>query len=137
MNSLWDILSVAIGISFIFMILSILNSWIQDYIATVFDLRAKNLADIMQNLLEPGAQELNGNKRARTVFKSEIEIPQGQFLRWLPGRRAEAQKRGCEEAGRGINRRCKRWERRLINWGIPPRRSFNKPWRPSHKWIRT
>ena len=70
MNSLWDILSVAIGISFIFMILSILNSWIQDYIATVFDLRAKNLADIMQNLLEPGTRELDGNKRARTEFKS-------------------------------------------------------------------
>jgi LysM repeat protein len=64
MNSLWDILSVAIGISFIFMILSILNSWIQDYIATIFHLRANNLADIIQNLLEPGAEKLNGTKRA-------------------------------------------------------------------------
>src|ERR671910_674007 len=64
MNSLWDILSVAIGISFIFMILSILNSWIQDYIATAFHLRAHNLADIIQNLLEPGAEKLNGTKRA-------------------------------------------------------------------------
>jgi len=65
MNSLWDILSVAIGISFIFMILSILNSWIQDYIATVFNIRANNLADIMQNLLEPGALKLNGLERAK------------------------------------------------------------------------
>ena len=65
MNSLWDILSVAIGISFIFMILSILNSWIQDYISSLFALRANNLADIMQNLLEPGALKLNGRKRAR------------------------------------------------------------------------
>jgi len=64
MNSLWDILSVAIGISFVFMILSILNSWIQEYIATLFHLRAKNLADIIQNLLEPGAEKLNGTKRA-------------------------------------------------------------------------
>jgi hypothetical protein len=64
MNSLWDILSVAIGISFIFMILSILNSWVQDYIATVFHLRANNLADIIQNLLEPGAEQLNGRTRA-------------------------------------------------------------------------
>src|SRR5512145_1975758 len=85
MNSLWDILSVAIGISFIFMILSVLNSWIQDYIATVFDLRAKNLADIMQNLLEPGTMQLDGNKRARTVFKSEMEAPQGPILRLLRG----------------------------------------------------
>jgi len=64
MNSLWDILSVAIGISFIFLVLSILNSWIQEYVATLFELRARNLADVMQNLLEPGVTGLNGNKRA-------------------------------------------------------------------------
>jgi hypothetical protein len=100
MNSLWDILSVAIGISFIFMILSILNSWIQEYIATVFDLRAKNLADIMQNLLEPGTQELNGNKRARTVFKSELEIPQGQILRLLRGGEQRLKKEAAKRQGR-------------------------------------
>lgn len=60
MNSLWDILSVAIGVSFVFMILSILNSWIQEYISSLFGLRARNLADVMQNLLEPGASKLNG-----------------------------------------------------------------------------
>jgi len=41
MNSLWDILSVAIGVSFVFLILSILNSWIQECISTLFDLRTK------------------------------------------------------------------------------------------------
>ena len=65
MNSLWDILAIAIGISFIFMLLSVLNSWIQEYIATVFNMRAKNLADIMQNLLEPGSLKLNGHERAK------------------------------------------------------------------------
>ena len=100
MNSLWDILSVAIGISFIFMILSILNSWIQDYIATAFDLRAKNLADIMQNLLEPGTPELNGNKRARTVFKSERGSPQGQILRLLRGGEQRLKKEAAKRQGR-------------------------------------
>ena len=100
MNSLWDILSVAIGISFIFMILSILNSWIQDYIATVFDLRAKNLADIMQNLLEPGTKELDGNKRARTEFKGELESPQGQFLRWLRGGERKLKTEAAKRQGR-------------------------------------
>lgn len=66
MNGLWDILSVAIGVSFIFMILSILNSWIQDYISTAFNIRANNLADIMQNLLQPNAMNLDGRKRALT-----------------------------------------------------------------------
>ena len=79
MNSLWDILSVAIGISFIFMILSILNSWIQDYIATLFDLRANNLADVMQNLLEPGVLKLNGKDRAREN-PPEINIKQTRPL---------------------------------------------------------
>lgn len=65
MNGIWDILSVAIGVSFIFMILSILNSWIQDYIASLFAIRAKNMADIMQNLLEPGATKLKGFERAK------------------------------------------------------------------------
>jgi hypothetical protein len=100
MNSLWDILSVAIGISFIFMILSILNSWVQEYIATVFDLRAKNLADIMQNLLEPGTQELNGDKRARTEFKSELESPQGQILRLLRGGEKTLKKEAAKRQGR-------------------------------------
>ena len=100
MNSLWDILSVAIGISFIFMILSILNSWIQEYIATVFDLRAKNLADIMQNLLEPGTQELNGNQRARTIFKSELETPQGQILRLLRGGEQRLKNEATKRQGR-------------------------------------
>lgn len=79
MNSLWDILSVAIGISFVFMILSILNSWIQDYIATVFHLRAHNLADIIQNLLEPGAEKLNGTKRALAdLFPVFLGDPAGE-----------------------------------------------------------
>jgi hypothetical protein len=102
MNSLWDILAVAIGISFIFMILSILNSWIQDYIATVFDLRATNLADIMQNLLEPGTKQLNGNKRARTKFKSETEIFQRGILPWFRAgetrlKKESAQRRGLDQ----------------------------------------
>ena len=68
MNSLWDILSVAIGVSFIFMILSILNSWLQEYIATLFSLRAKNLADVLQNMFEPQAKKLNGIQKAYTPF---------------------------------------------------------------------
>jgi hypothetical protein len=85
MNSLWDILSVAIGVSFIFMILSILNSWIQDYIATLFNMRANNLADVLQNLLEPGAQKLNGIERANTAFKTDDKTEKGLILQLLRG----------------------------------------------------
>lgn len=85
MNSLWDILSVAIGISFIFMILSILNSWIQDYIATLFNIRANNLADVLQNLLEPAAKKLKGVKRAKTAFKIGGETDEALIVHLLRG----------------------------------------------------
>ncbi len=60
MNSLWDILSVAIGVSFVFLILSILNSWVQENISNLFGLRTRNLANVLQNMLEPDAKKLNG-----------------------------------------------------------------------------
>lgn len=77
MNSLWDILSVAIGVSFIFMILSILNSWLQEYISSVFNLRAKNLANVLQNMLEPEAKKLNGILK---VFMPYIDSNGGVYL---------------------------------------------------------
>lgn len=88
MNSLWDILSVAIGVSFVFMILSLLNSWVQEYIASLFSLRASNLADILQNMLEPDAPKLNGKNRVYTPFPDSDDragklIEKNPILRYL------------------------------------------------------
>jgi hypothetical protein len=88
MNSLWDILSVAIGVSFVFLILSLLNSWVQEYVATVFSLRANNLADILQNMLEPDAEKLNGKDRVYTPFSDSSDrakklIEKNFILRFL------------------------------------------------------
>jgi hypothetical protein len=63
MPSLSDILSVAIGVTFVFLILSLLNTWVQELIATVWSMRAKHLADILQNMLDPSAQKLEGAKK--------------------------------------------------------------------------
>ena len=60
MPSLWGVLSFAIGITFIFLILSLLNSWVQEFVASLLSLRAKNLANILQNMLDPAAQKLDG-----------------------------------------------------------------------------
>jgi hypothetical protein len=60
MPSLWGVLSVAIGITFIFLILSLFNSWVQEFIASLLSMRAKNLANILQNMLDPAAQKLDG-----------------------------------------------------------------------------
>ena len=62
MPSLSDILSVAIGVTFVFLILSLLNTWVMELIATILSLRANNLADILQNMLDPSAQKLEGAK---------------------------------------------------------------------------
>lgn len=109
MNSLWDILSVAIGISFIFMILSILNSWIQDYISNLFNLRANNLADVLQNLLEPGAEKLNGIERARTAFKTLGKADEARIVQLLKGgaerlRKASEKNRGWGAIGAALER---------------------------------
>jgi hypothetical protein len=88
MNGLWDILSVAIGISFIFMILSILNSWVQELISTWFGLRTRNLANILQNMLEPDAKKLNGLLKVKTPYSDR-----DGDVRLLPGlRRQSAEK---------------------------------------------
>jgi hypothetical protein len=68
MTSLSDILSVAIGITFIFLILSLLNTWVQEFIATIFSMRAKNLADILQNMLDPTAQKLDGTRKLEEAW---------------------------------------------------------------------
>ena len=91
MNSLWDILSVAIGVSFVFMILSLLNSWVQEYIASLFSLRAENLADILQNMLEPDAPKLNGKNRVYMPFPDSDDramklIEKNPILRFLKGK---------------------------------------------------
>jgi hypothetical protein len=63
MPSLSDILSVAIGVTFVFLILSLLTTWVQELIATILSMRANNLADILQNMLDPSAQKLEGAKK--------------------------------------------------------------------------
>jgi hypothetical protein len=63
MPNLSDILSVVIGVTFIFLILSLLNTWVQELIASILSLRSKNLADILQNMLDPDAQKLEGAKK--------------------------------------------------------------------------
>jgi len=107
-NSLWDILSVAIGVSFVFMILSILNSWIQEYISSMFGLRARNLADVMQNLLEPGASRLNGLLK---VYMPYINSDRGgNLMGGLEETAKKVLKRQSVEKYRPLEKDVKRWK---------------------------
>ncbi len=63
MSILTDFLTLAIGLVFIYWLLSILTSYILELISNAFQLRGKNLADGIHRLLEPSSQELAGAKK--------------------------------------------------------------------------
>jgi len=72
--SLSDVLSVAIGMIFIFLLLSMLTSYVMELIASVFQMRSKNLADAVQLLLDPSVEQLNGVKKLRQEWSNGKEI---------------------------------------------------------------
>jgi hypothetical protein len=63
MLNLSGILALAIGLFFIYLLLSAITSYITEAISTVLRLRSKNLADAIQKLFEPTTQLLNGEQR--------------------------------------------------------------------------
>lgn len=66
----FDILGVVIGVIFIFLLLSIITSWIQEFIATTLGrFRSKELANIFQMMLDPNAEKLDGVKRLEEIWK--------------------------------------------------------------------
>jgi hypothetical protein len=66
----FDILGVVIGVVFIFLLLSIITSWIQEFIATTLGrFRSKELANIFQMMLDPDAEKLDGIKELDKIWK--------------------------------------------------------------------
>ncbi len=59
------VIGVAIGLAFVYLLLSLLATWIQELLATLLSWRAKELANAIQNLLDPSARKLEGVKRLR------------------------------------------------------------------------
>ena len=72
-TSFFDILGVAIGIVFVFLLLSILTSWIQEYIATWREFRSKDLVNIFQNMLDPNTDKLEGVKKLNEKWAEGID----------------------------------------------------------------
>ncbi len=60
MGSLADLLTVAIGLVVVYLMLSIITSYLQEWIATLFNMRASNLASAIHLLLEPSTGSLVG-----------------------------------------------------------------------------
>jgi len=72
--SLSDTLSVAIGLIFIFLLLSMLTSYVMELISALFEMRSKNLINAVQLLLEPTTDQLNGVNRLRQTWADGKEI---------------------------------------------------------------
>lgn len=51
------VLEIVIGLTFIFLILSLITTWLQELIATLLKLRSKHLYGIVKNLLDPSAEK--------------------------------------------------------------------------------
>lgn len=74
MGSLSDVLAVATGLVLVFLLLSIITSYLQELISSILDLRASNLANAIQLLLQPSADSLKGVKEVKKVWQDGQEI---------------------------------------------------------------
>ena len=73
MESLTDILTVLIGVVFVYLILSMVVSYIVELISGWLNWRGKYLADFIQLLLNPGAKELAGALKFRLFMKQNYD----------------------------------------------------------------
>lgn len=89
MLGLSEILALAIGLFFVYLLLSAITSYITEAISTLLGLRSKNLADAIQKLLEPSTTQLNGIQRLKVDWTNRqglnaVQAPGNQDL--LPER---------------------------------------------------
>jgi hypothetical protein len=68
MGSLADLLTVALGLTLVYLLLSTITSYIQEWISSRMSLRASNLADAIQLLLQPTSASLQGKKRIKEAW---------------------------------------------------------------------
>jgi hypothetical protein len=71
MLNLSGILALAIGLFFVYLLLSAITSYITEAVSSIFRLRSKNLADAIQKLFEPSTQLLNGEERLYHVSTTD------------------------------------------------------------------
>jgi hypothetical protein len=59
------VIGVVIGLAFVYLLLSFAATWIQELIATAFQLRSRELMNMVQNLLDPTSSRLDGAGKLR------------------------------------------------------------------------
>ncbi len=71
---LMTIIGVVIGLSFVYLLLSFLATWVQELIATAFQLRSRELIKMVQNLLDPSLEKPQGIKKLREEWKEGVGV---------------------------------------------------------------
>ncbi|MFC1996995.1 hypothetical protein ACFLXI_05230 [Chloroflexota bacterium] len=66
-------LDVAIGIVFFFLALSIIVTWVQELLATVFAWRSNHLVNFIQAMLDPTTEKIDGVKQLEKLRKEGIQ----------------------------------------------------------------
>ena len=74
-------LDIAIGIMFIFLALSIIVTWVQELLATIFAWRSNHLINFIQTMLDPTIEKIDGVKQLEKLRK---EGPQGDIWEFAP-----------------------------------------------------
>ena len=77
-----NILEVAIGLIFVFMVVSLFVSWVQETIASIFSLRSKHMIEVIQVLLDPEGED---SKAFETIGlrKKISEIPSTKEVQFV------------------------------------------------------
>jgi hypothetical protein len=76
-----ETLDVGIGLVFVFLLLSLFATWVQELITTALGLRAANLVSIIQNILDPPTDKLEGAKRLEVKWSPGVENDATRQLR--------------------------------------------------------
>src|SRR5512139_2388015 len=84
MLSLSEILAIGIGLFLLYLLLSFVTSYLTEFISTLLDMRAKTLANAIQNLLEPRAIKLEGAEKLKAPWQDGKDI-------WVKGESDEGE----------------------------------------------
>jgi hypothetical protein len=74
-------LDIAIGIMFVFLALSIIVTWVQELLATIFAWRANHLINFIQAMLDPTIEKIDGVKKIEKLRK---QGPKGDLWAFAP-----------------------------------------------------
>lgn len=76
-----EMLDVAIGLFFVFALLSLLATWVQEFIATSLKLRSKDLANTLQRLLDPSKEKTDAVRKLQEKWDEGVNKNTSQKLR--------------------------------------------------------